>query len=212
MNLGSVTSLPTIDYVQHKYLQVEVKETAGADTTYQLIDTTGDAGSDSDDRMTLGSLPYTKNSESIENRVIATGSGNVLILGPGGKVSIAQMGDGITGTSFKINNDNAASDAILTFGNSTLTQTLKFSHSNQRFEFTKDLHVTGNIAATGTLSGSSFYGAGLGSCNGAVKKSSTTIVQGSFRVEPMPRDHSLVIRDRCRVDSMHVMSERVAIR
>ncbi len=59
----------------------------------------------------------------------------------------------LTNSDITLNSDNGATDAVLTFGNSTASQMLKFSHTNQRFEFTKDLYITGALGVTGALSG-----------------------------------------------------------
>ncbi len=59
----------------------------------------------------------------------------------------------LTNGNITINSDNGAADASLTFGNATLSQTLQYSHANQRFEFSKDVRVTGGITVTGALSG-----------------------------------------------------------
>jgi hypothetical protein len=59
----------------------------------------------------------------------------------------------ITNTNITLNSDNNAADAVLTFGNATLAQTLKYVHANQRFEFSKDIRVTGGVTAVGALSG-----------------------------------------------------------
>ncbi|MEQ1849704.1 MAG: hypothetical protein ABL890_03895 [Candidatus Peribacteraceae bacterium] len=160
IQLGSNTALPVVDFASHKYLQVEVKTTAGADTTYQRIDPTGDSGTDTNDRMVIGSQPYAENAESVENRTIGTGSGNIIVLGPNGTISVARMGSGTTSLGFKINNSNSAGDTTLSFGNTTLTQNLKFSHGNQRFEFSKDLQIAGSLGVTGAISGSSLSIAG----------------------------------------------------
>lgn len=45
-----------------------------------------------------------------------------------------------------INADNDANDAILQFGNQTLPQTVKFLHASQRFQFSKDVSVLGNLS------------------------------------------------------------------
>ncbi len=53
-----------------------------------------------------------------------------------------------------INSEADTNDAVLTFGNQTASQTLQYSNANQRFEFSKDLKVTGGVRASGNLSGS----------------------------------------------------------
>lgn len=59
-----------------------------------------------------------------------------------------------SGSDITINSDNDTNDASLTFGNQTAAQTLKYSNANQRFEFSKDIRVTGGVRASGNLSGS----------------------------------------------------------
>lgn len=62
--------------------------------------------------------------------------------------SITTRSNGMT-----INSGNNTTDDTFTFGNQTSAQTLKYSHANQRFEFSKDIKVTGGVRATGNLSG-----------------------------------------------------------
>ena len=53
-----------------------------------------------------------------------------------------------TQSGITINFNNAASNAVLNFGNATANQTLKYIHSSQRFEFSKDLKVNGSISGS----------------------------------------------------------------
>jgi hypothetical protein len=152
--LGSNTALPTLDFSQHKYLQVEVKSVGQPDTSFVLLDPTGDSGSDSIDRRFIGSVAYAKNAESVGNRTVGTASGNILILGPNGRINAAQMGSGTTAQNFTINVSNAAEDTTLTFGNALAPETLKFSHAADRFEFSDDVLIRGNLTMTGSLTAS----------------------------------------------------------
>lgn len=94
-------------------------------------------------------------------------------------------------SNLSINDDRTAGvDAILTFGNGTLNQDLKYIDATQRFQFSKDLNVMGSISGAslvisgassfsgsalfkralttkGALSGATFFGGGLGDCNNA---------------------------------------------
>ncbi len=151
VQLGASTALPSIDFTQHKYVQVEVKAVGAPDTSYALLDPTGDAGADATDRKFIGSVAYAKNAETLQNRTPGTASGNVLLLGPGGQIGIAQMGSGTNAVNFQINAGNAAGDTTLTFGNILLQETLKFSASNSRFEFSDDVYVGGTLTATGSI-------------------------------------------------------------
>lgn len=51
-----------------------------------------------------------------------------------------------------LNGDNDTNNAVLTFGNQTAAQTLKFLHALQEFEFSKGLRVSGQLSGSGTLS------------------------------------------------------------
>ncbi len=145
IQMGSSTALPAIDFTKHKYLQVEVKNSGEPDTSYILLDPTGDNGADAVDRKTIASVAYAKNAESVDNRTVGTASGNILILGPNGKIQAAQMGSGTNTEDFTINADNTEADVTLTFGNSLLPATLKYSQSASRFEFSDDVLINGNL-------------------------------------------------------------------
>lgn len=156
VQMGSSTALPTLDFTQHKYLQVEVKNAGDPDTPYVLLDPTGDDGADAVDRKTIAAVAYAKNAEIVGGRALGTASGNVLVIGSGGKISTAQMGNGTTAQTFTINADNASGDATLTFGNALLPATLKYSQQNSRFEFSDDVLVRGNltVGSGGTITAS----------------------------------------------------------
>ncbi len=57
-----------------------------------------------------------------------------------------------TRSTLTINSDSDTNDAILTFGNQTADQTLKFLNGVQQYEFSKGLRVNGDLSASGTLS------------------------------------------------------------
>lgn len=112
-------------------------------------------------------------------------------------------GDVTAQSNLTINSDAGAVDANLTFGNASGNQTIKFLNSAQKFEFSKDIRVignisgstltvdgtatvqtlnaNGNIAARGSLSGTTFYGANLGSCNGPGQKLLYNNATGKFQ-------------------------------
>ncbi|MFA5273737.1 MAG: hypothetical protein WC353_06295 [Candidatus Peribacter sp.] len=154
VQLGNETALPQIDYALHKFLQVEIKSDGQPDADYQLLDPTGDAGADATDRQPIGSVAYAMNAETLHNRTTGTESGNILLLGPQGKIGIAQTGSGTNLLNFSINANQTAADAVLTFGNEAGPETLQFNNTTKRFEFSDDVHVTGDFSITGTTSGS----------------------------------------------------------
>ncbi len=64
------------------------------------------------------------------------------------KSTLGVTGNITTDGNLVINNDADSNDAILTFGNASGNQTLKFLHSLQRFEFSKSLRVLGTISGS----------------------------------------------------------------
>ncbi|MDO8648665.1 MAG: hypothetical protein Q7R81_02680 [Candidatus Peregrinibacteria bacterium] len=50
-----------------------------------------------------------------------------------------------------LNDDQTASDTILTFGSDSTNETLKFLNNEDRFEFSDDIRATGSIQGSGTL-------------------------------------------------------------
>lgn len=75
--------------------------------------------------------------------IMGTSSGRILhgndkIQGSGTLITDGSIS---TKTNLTINSDNGAVDAVLTFGNDTLAETLTFSRANSRFEFSDDVYV-----------------------------------------------------------------------
>ncbi len=130
IELGSLVSLPTIDYNVHKFLQVEVKTGGQPDSAYELMDPTGDNGADTDDRKTLGSVPYAYVAES------------------------AQWSNDET---FTLDHDNTVENAgtgsiELQFGD-TLARILSYDTDNAYFDFNDNVNIQGNLTITGTVDG-----------------------------------------------------------
>ena len=111
--LGNGTALPTLDANVHKYLQVEVKSVGQPDTSYTLLDPTSDSGADDNDRKAMASVAYAQNAESVGSRTIGSASGNILILGPNGRITDERMGTGTTSQTFTINSGDVAGDTSL---------------------------------------------------------------------------------------------------
>jgi len=133
--LGRVTPLPQIDSNIHKYLQVEVKQSASLDTSYELLDPTGDNGADTIDRRMLGSVPYAFQSENSSRSLNET---------------------------FIVDYDNTIEGAgvgeiKLQFGQ-TLNRYLSYDYVGGYFNFNDDVRIDGNLDVTGTISGFSNRG------------------------------------------------------
>lgn len=77
-----------------------------------------------------------------------------------------------------INSDSDSNDAVLTFGSDTTNETLTWANTADRFEFSDDVTVTGNLRATGNISGATLnvngngYFAGAITASGAIKTDS----------------------------------------
>ena len=56
-----------------------------------------------------------------------------------------------TNANLTINADNGAADAVLTFGSDGTAETATFANATDRFDFSDDIHTTGNLTASGTL-------------------------------------------------------------
>lgn len=148
--------------------------------------------------LTIGDSRYVKKSGDTMTgalNVRASISGSQLTISGQSNLSgaLTVKGDVSAQSNLTINSDAGATDANLTFGNASGNQTLKFLNSSQRFQFSRGISVIGaisgsslsidgnstisgsllvknNIAAKGTISGSTITGFGLGSCNGANQK------------------------------------------
>ncbi|MBU1938297.1 hypothetical protein KKA04_01045 [Patescibacteria group bacterium] len=151
--LGSVTPLPNMLLASHQHLMVEIKVSGAADTTYELLDPTGDNGVDTDDRQTIGSVPYTNNADFIDNAEIGTVAGDLAVLGIGNVWDIAYIPGGTNADSWTMDVDDtvgAGGTIDLTFG-TTLAQFLRFDVTSDWFEFSNDLLVNGDISQNGNI-------------------------------------------------------------
>jgi len=125
LEIGSATPLPSIDYTKHRFLQVEIKNVGDPDTSFEVMDPTGDNMADTNDRETIGSVPYSKIAEATneENFILDK---NDTVLGAG------------TGT------------VRLQFG-SLLGKYLEYDFDNSRFNFNDSVKVSGNFIVTGMV-------------------------------------------------------------
>lgn len=141
--LGNSTPLPNMLLANHKFLQVEIKPFGSLDTSYELIDPTGDNGADTTDRQTIGSTPYTNNADFIDNAELGTGAGNIATLGFGGVWDTNYMPGATNSDSWTIDNNDtvgAGGNIDLVFGK-TLNQTLAFDVTNDWFSFSNDVNL-----------------------------------------------------------------------
>ena len=159
MSLGSSTSFPNFDANTHKYLQVEVKVTGAADTTYEILDPQGTTA-DTVDRKTIHDQAYAENADTVDNADVGTSAGDLAVLGAGGVWDISRIPAGTNADIFQIDaNDNAPSGIVqLSFGSSLLGQILSYDPNGVAatdgwFNFSDDVNIQGNLTTTGTVNG-----------------------------------------------------------
>ncbi|HAI98791.1 TPA: hypothetical protein DCL30_04630 [Candidatus Peribacteria bacterium] len=157
VELGSVHALPDFSTMSAStltslYLQVDAKASGAADSTYDLLD--ADTDDTAVDRSSLLSLPFARNADLLDQHHAGTGSGAIPFLSSGAALAL--------NGNLTINADSEERDAVLTFGNNLLNETLTFSAANSRFEFSHDVRIGGDLETLGTMSGKSLQVTGTG--------------------------------------------------
>lgn len=154
IKLGTVNVLPDINISDHKYLQVEIKRVGEPDTDYQLMDANGDNGVDTDDRQIFGSIPYAKNSETLDNREIGTTEGSIALIGLNDKWDPSLIPGSTTDDVFVIDADNSVvlGNIALQFGD-LLGKYLVYDMLNNYFSFNDNLNVDGDLTVSGAING-----------------------------------------------------------
>lgn len=133
IKLGSIVPLPVLNPLLNKYLQVELKASADPDTSYELLDVTGDNGLDAVDRKELSSTPYSKL----------------------GDYSIATLNESFVIDFDNTVENNATGDIKISFGQS-LGKFLTYDFDNTSFIFNDNLNIQGDLTVDGAIiSGSS---------------------------------------------------------
>jgi len=158
VNIGSnVGSLPDFITTTHLYLQVEVKESGQPNTAYETLDI--DGVDNATDRQELGTLPYARNSDFIDNREIGTSSGDIALLGAGDVFPTVFIPGGTDVDTFEIDaNDDAPGLIQLSFGDLLNNQILEWdpdgvAPADGWFNFTDDVNIQGDLTVTGTING-----------------------------------------------------------
>ncbi len=156
VNLGSVTPLPGMDSFSVAgllsfYIQVEIKAQASPDTSYEQMDVSpSDA---TNDRSPVSSVPFSLNSDFLDQREIGTGSGNIALLTTGGVYGPSVIPGGTNIDRFAIDFDDTATGVIeLAFGQ-TLNKVLSYDVAGGFFSFNDDVRVTGSLTVSGLING-----------------------------------------------------------
>jgi len=153
IQIGAVTPLPDIDYSIHKYLQIEIKQVGAPDTSYELLDPTGDGGGDIDDRQLIGSMPYAKNADMLDNAIDAS-------IDSAGKVELS-FGDFLLNHILSWDPDGVAV-------------------GDGWFNFSDDVNIQGNLTVTGSITAAG--GSGSGSITGITTATSDGIFTSGAKI------------------------------
>jgi hypothetical protein len=154
VRLGSITTLPNFTNDIHKFLQVEVKPLASPETDYEALDPDGDI-MNVNDRHPLNSSAFTINSDTVDNRDVGLGAGQIPFLDILSKLSISTIPGGTNNDTFILDFDDTVvspSPITLQFG-SALSKTISYDTLNSWFNFNDDVNIAGNLTITGTLNG-----------------------------------------------------------
>lgn len=188
VHLGSGTALPsmsgfTLTDLVSLHLQVEVKPLASADTSYELLDPNAN---DVIDRSPVLSVPFALNADLLDQRDTGTGSGDIAILETGGTYSTSVIPGGTNAPRFVIDADGSTSSGTLLFGGN-LTEYLRFNAATDRFEFSDDVFINGNLTVNGLINGVDITNLSGGG-SGALFTSSgggltINITGGSYRID-----------------------------
>lgn len=159
ISLGSANPLPNFDANLHKYLQVEVKTTGSADTTYEILDPQGDT-SDAVDRKTMHKEAYAENADTIDNADLGTNAGELAVLSTGGVWDIDRIPNGTNADAFILDFDNSTNTISLQFGNEATSPKIEFDKTNDTLSLSLvnngDIELKNATLTTDTNSGLNF--------------------------------------------------------
>jgi hypothetical protein len=133
------------------FLQVEVKASAAADTSYDLLDY--DTSDETSDRLSILSVPFAQNADLLDQRDVGTGSGSIPLLETGGLLPVSTIPGGTNADTFTLDSDNSTGGTItLQFGE-TLSKQLSYDQGDGRFEFNDDVYINGDLTTSGLING-----------------------------------------------------------
>lgn len=147
VKLGDATTLPDINQNMHRFLQIDIKMNGATDTTYELMDPTGDNGADTNDRNVIGSMMYAKNADMLDNAIDAS-------ISLTGEVELS-FGDFLLSQILSWNPDGVSVD-------------------DGWFNFSDDVNIQGDLTVTGSIT--ALNGGGVGSFIGITTATSDGII------------------------------------
>ena len=154
VELGSVTPMPSYGSLPagtSVFLQVDIKAASDPVISYELLDT--DDADASVDRSPVLSVPFAVDTQTVQGLAPGTGSGAIPVLGSGGLLDTTAIPGATNEDFFVIDaDDTSATSVSLQFGQ-TLAETLSYSLTNNRFEFSNDVHIEGDLSVSGLVNG-----------------------------------------------------------
>jgi hypothetical protein len=150
VELGSISGLPTLVESNHKYLEVDVKPAAAPDTSYEILDPTGNIA-DANDRKPFSAAPYAINAITLDSHNAGNSPNNIPVLDALGKLVYGVLPDGVNADTFTLDYDNNAPANVVTlqFGN-LIAQYLRWNNPSNQFEFSSNLAINGDLTFSGT--------------------------------------------------------------
>ncbi|MDP7247873.1 MAG: hypothetical protein QF741_04590 [Candidatus Peribacteraceae bacterium] len=158
VDLGTGSALPDFSTLSDAvltslHLQVEVKASSSANTSYELLDK--NTSNASIDRAPLLSVPFALNANLLDGRDTGTASGSIPVLETGGLLSLGAVPGGTNKDTFTLDSDDSVSSGEISFiFGSALKKKLSYDATNNVFSFNNALRVGGQLTATGGLTAS----------------------------------------------------------
>lgn len=150
VELGSINNFPNFTLATHTYLEVDVKPSASANAAFEVLDPDGNTGNLTD-RKSFNSSPYAVNADTVDNRDADNSANNIPVLDGLGKLVYGVIPDAVSADTFTLDVDNNAPSNIITlqFGNA-IAEYLRWNDITDRFEFSDDVNIDGDLVFTGT--------------------------------------------------------------
>lgn len=150
VQLGSINTFPNFTLATHTFLEVDVKPSASPNTAFEVLDPDGNTANLTD-RKPFNSSPYAINADTVDNRDADNSANNIPVLDGTGKLIYGVIPDGVNANTFTLDVDNNAPSNIITlqFGNA-IAEYLRWNAITDRFEFSDDVNINGDLVFTGT--------------------------------------------------------------
>ncbi len=150
VQLGSINTFPNFTSSVHQFLEVDVKPAPSPNTSFEVLDPDGNT-TNLTDRKPFNSSPYAVNADTLDNRDAGNGPNNIPILDALGKLVYGVLPDGVNADTFIMDYDNNAPGNVITlqFGQA-LAQYLRWNNPVNRFEFSSNVDINGDLTFSGT--------------------------------------------------------------